>query len=116
MLTTAFLTQTFSKGFIIADYYSNIAAYAKNCVNKARPMLHCNGKCQLMKKLQQQQDDQQDKAAQWGNLKSEVLSTKSFYPSLSKPAFTISSSVKNGAPISVKITDRSYGCFHPPQV
>ena len=32
------------------NYYTNTAAFAKNCVNKAKPKLHYNGKCQMMKK------------------------------------------------------------------
>lgn len=34
------------------DYISKVL-----CINKDTPELKCNGKCQLMKKLQQQQDD-----------------------------------------------------------
>jgi len=57
---SAFFTQTFGKVFIVADYFTNKSKYAKNCVNKARPKLHCDGKCQLMKKLQEEdKKDQQ---------------------------------------------------------
>ena len=42
------------------DYYTNTAAFAKNCVNKSRPKMHCNGKCQMMKKLlEEEKKDQQ---------------------------------------------------------
>ncbi|TCI93036.1 hypothetical protein [Tenacibaculum sp. M341] len=34
------------------DYISKIL-----CINKDKPALQCNGKCQLMKKLKQQQED-----------------------------------------------------------
>lgn len=34
------------------DYISKIL-----CINKDKPELSCNGKCQLMKKLKQQQED-----------------------------------------------------------
>lgn len=34
------------------DYISKVL-----CINKDKPALQCNGKCQLMQKLEQQQDD-----------------------------------------------------------
>ncbi|HMO61429.1 MAG TPA: hypothetical protein PKC39_00260 [Ferruginibacter sp.] len=115
LLTVAFLAQTFSKGFIIADYYANTAAYIKNCINKARPQLHCNGKCQMMKKLAAEEKKAQEQAEHFGNLKLEVLSTKSFFPALvQRPSMLISA---NQYPVfnSGKVTDRSFDFFHPPQ-
>jgi hypothetical protein len=34
------------------DYILNQQDYLKKCVNKSRPILKCNGKCHLAKKLQ----------------------------------------------------------------
>jgi len=51
ILLLAFVSQTFAGPFIMLDYFVNTAAYAKNCINKARPKMHCNGKCQAMKKI-----------------------------------------------------------------
>jgi hypothetical protein len=56
----AFLAQTFSRSFIIADYYADTAKYARNCVNKAKPKMNCNGKCQMMKKLQEEEKKDQE--------------------------------------------------------
>jgi hypothetical protein len=45
-------TQTFSKWLIVAEFRLNQDFIAKNlCINRSKPKLHCNGKCQLMKKL-----------------------------------------------------------------
>jgi len=55
----AFVIQMFSGQLIVLDYYANTTAFAKNCINKARPKMHCNGKCQMMKKLQQQENKDQ---------------------------------------------------------
>ncbi len=33
------------------DYLLDKQAYARFCENKKRPMLHCNGQCQLSKKI-----------------------------------------------------------------
>ena len=59
LLVLSIFTQSMSKGIILLSYYTNKAAYEKYCVNKARPKMHCNGQCQLAKKLKAQ--DEQDK-------------------------------------------------------
>jgi hypothetical protein len=51
----AFTTQAFSRFMLFADYYINTESYAVNCENKARPILKCRGKCQMMKKMQQEE-------------------------------------------------------------
>lgn len=52
--------QTFRQSMVIAGYYLNSAAYARNCENKAKPQLKCAGKCQMMKQLyEEEQKDQQ---------------------------------------------------------
>ena len=57
ILLLAFIGQTFRQGFYYVDYLVDKAEYVKNCVNKARPKMLCNGKCQLMKKIQEQEKD-----------------------------------------------------------
>ena len=45
-------TQTFSKWLIVAEFRLNQDYIAKSlCINRNKPAMHCNGKCQLMKKL-----------------------------------------------------------------
>lgn len=79
----AFGVQTFSKAFIVFDYFANTKAYAKNCENKAKPIMHCNGKCQMMKKLKQEEKkDEQNPERKSENKNEIVLSSKSFYPLL----------------------------------
>jgi len=52
ILSFLLLTQTFSKWMVLLDYQVNKEYISQNlCENKSRPMLHCNGKCQLSKKL-----------------------------------------------------------------
>lgn len=54
ILIMAVLAQTFSKGFILVDFFANRDFIAKNlCENKDKPQLKCCGKCQLNKKLKQ---------------------------------------------------------------
>jgi hypothetical protein len=50
------LAQTFSKWFVVIDYQLNRDFVAKAlCINKARPRMHCNGQCQVMKKLAEEE-------------------------------------------------------------
>lgn len=52
ILSIAF--QPFVKLFTVAWYQVNKTYIAKNlCENRNKPKMHCNGKCQLRKKLQQ---------------------------------------------------------------
>ncbi len=45
-----FVSQTFAGTFIMLNYFLNTAAHAKNCVNKAKPKMQCNGKCLAIQK------------------------------------------------------------------
>ena len=76
----AFLIQTFSEAVIIIDFYANQKYIAQNlCVNKDKPMMHCCGKCQLRKRLQQQQNSDKQSPEQRSSNKNEVLSSRSFF-------------------------------------
>lgn len=84
LLFTALLAQTFSRSIAMADYMVNLESYKKACVNKAKPMMHCNGKCQLLKKMKKQAGDNGTNAnAPKFNQPDYVLSSKSFFPTLS---------------------------------
>lgn len=77
-----FALQTFSKPLLMFDYFANTKAYEKNCVNKARPTLQCKGKCQMLKKLKQEEKKDQQNPERKAENKNEVLSFNSFYPKL----------------------------------
>lgn len=54
-LFTVIVIQTFSSYMMEADFYFNQDFIAKNlCVNRDKPMMHCNGKCYLSKKLKEE--------------------------------------------------------------
>lgn len=114
MLLLAFLAQSFSKPFIVAGYFANTAAYAKNCENKARPKLHCNGKCQMMKKLKQEENKDKQNPERKSENKNEVLSFKSFFATIHISAIKI----KTIYPLSIssKAIDMPRSFFHPPTV
>ena len=83
LLFTALIAHTFSRSLVLADYMVNLEAYKKACVNKTKPMMHCNGKCQMLKKLKKQEGDNgANTPAPKFNQIEVVLSSKSFFPSL----------------------------------
>ncbi|RXK80759.1 hypothetical protein [Filimonas effusa] len=112
-LFTAFLAQTFSKAFVVVDYYANTAAFAQNCVNKSRPSMHCNGKCQMMKKMEQQQKKDAENERKAGP-KLEVISSKAFFASVSFYATGTAASFFTYNDNAV--FDRAISVFHPPAI
>ncbi len=112
----AFFTQIFSRGLIIADYYSNKVAYAKDCINKARPALRCNGKCQMMKKMQEEEKKDKENEQRKSQNEILVLSSKSFFASFVLPNFpTIFISTLFPRKESI-FSNYTLEIFHPPQL
>ena len=112
----AVLLQTFSKDFVVLDYYINTDSYAKNCVNKEKPKLQCKGKCQMMKKAREEEKKEQDKPSGRERNKRDIfLSSKSFFPSLPS---VYSSRIKpiHSYKFNGTVNDCIYGIFHPPRV
>jgi hypothetical protein len=96
------------------DYYLNTAAYAKNCINKARPKMHCNGKCQAMKKIQEEEKkEQQDAQRKAEGKMQQVLSSKSFFLQIEPLSIIIIKAANSEKAYPTR--DMSYAFFHPPQ-
>lgn len=113
LLITAFAAQTFNGAFVKLSYIINPDAYAKNCINKAKPKLKCHGKCQVMKKMEEEEKkEQENQERKWEN-KITVLSSKSFFCNIEFSAIpTVKATPVRYTP-SVK--DISLSVFHPPQ-
>ncbi len=73
VLLLSIMAQVLSSHLIVFDYYVNTAYYAKNCINKARTELHCNGKCQVAKELKQQEEREHQSPTGENNYKSPVF-------------------------------------------
>jgi len=111
----AFAMQTFSRAFIVLDYFANTKAFAKNCENKARPKMHCNGKCQMMKKLKQEEKKDEQLPERKGENKNEILSTRSFFADIPANSSTEITVIHNSIS-SGKETKMPRSVFHPPGV
>jgi len=114
-LLGAFMAQTFSRQILIADYYAHMDQYVLHCENKSRPMMHCNGRCQMMKKMQQEdKKDQQDPERRAENKNEVPLSSKSYFASLDSRPFIEVSKKAIFTSATVLPTPRSEDIFHPP--
>ncbi len=113
LLIVAFIAQSFSGTFVMINYYVNTAAFAKNCVNKAKPKMHCNGKCQMMKKLQEEEIKEQQLPAGKFNNKIEVLYSESFNCCVATPVTILDKATPRK--LDHNTQDISLDFFHPPQ-
>lgn len=77
------LVQHFSKVVVLADYLANTERYKQDCVNKAKPMLHCNGKCQVKLKLEAQEREERQRSSSQKLVELDhALSSRSFFPEM----------------------------------
>ncbi|HEY6977251.1 MAG TPA: hypothetical protein VH396_13235 [Chitinophagaceae bacterium] len=112
-----FLGEIFDGGVIMVDFYVNQSYIAKNlCENRDKPQMHCNGKCQLEKKMEQESKKDQESPERRSDNKNEiVLSSESFAPAVPSNCW-LETKNKNKIPSSIaKSIDRSFDIFHPPR-
>ena len=58
ILLLLMILQTGHIHLIQLEYKFNKKAFAKNCINKAKPQLQCQGKCQMRKKIKEEQEQE----------------------------------------------------------
>ena len=115
LLLIAFAVQLFNRAAIIVDYYTNTVSFAKFCENKARPVMHCNGKCQMMKKLDAaEKKDQQNPSRKVSNNEEVVYYQQSFVNTIARRYYTI---ISFPAFFDTSIPKGVYAdIFHPPSL
>ena len=109
-----FFIQSASKLLIIANYEVNKAYITKNlCENKAKPMMHCNGKCHLKKQLQK--EDKKENSA--SNSLKEKLEVQFFSESKSDQHIitTTEKHKLNSNYLFSNYSKHLLAVFHPPQ-
>ena len=112
-LLSAFGLQTFYRVVIVADYYANKATFAQNCENKARPQLKCHGKCQMMKKLQEEEQKEQQNPERKMENKNEIVSASTRFATTPPQTIFEPRIEYQELPVPGTVT-RSYAIFHPP--
>lgn len=103
----------FAQGVVVLHYYINKAYIAKNlCENRNRPMLHCDGKCVLAKKLAAQEKEQQD-SGMYFTEKFEVVSVGDNLIELPLP-FSLVLHITSGDYRSKPLSQGFISIFQPP--
>jgi hypothetical protein len=103
-----------SRGIILLSYYTNKQAYERYCVNKAKPQLHCDGKCQLAKKIKAEEErDQKDPLKNTAFSEVVMICQNSNFHI--EPPFFSNYKEKIPHPLSIgQPVGWSASCFHPP--
>jgi hypothetical protein len=116
ILIIAFTGQTFNQSWYYLGYIIEKKAYMSRCINKSHPEMHCDGKCQLMKKIQEQERKEQGQAPKMKMAsKLEVLSSKSFF--LSSLEIPVQNKKNNFSDLVIGTpVDKSSSIFHPPSI
>ena len=100
----------------MATFFANEDYVAATlCINKDNPEMHCNGLCQLDKKLQEDQDQSQTSSDKKVNIEASVF----FFPKIEPmraPISTLASTPKNGHPQIFCKQDYQAPTFHPPSL
>jgi len=109
----AMMLQCFSKMIVVAEFYANRDYIARNlCVNRFNTAVHCAGRCQLDKRILQEEKSSGDKEVRQES-RNEVLSSKSFFASAVTPVTVF---VERDYPVASvpHPVDRPISIFHPP--
>ena len=109
------LLQTFGKVLVLVDYQAN-KEYILNvlCINRNKPQLQCEGKCQLTKKLKSQHDT--DKQANERGQKQEVPLNLYCQSLFSFPFTNFASIATQPTAYTFSYTSVAYqSIFHPPR-
>ncbi|NTS41432.1 hypothetical protein HRG84_10995 [Flavisolibacter sp. BT320] len=113
VLLVAFTAQTFQQAGSVLAFEISPGWYAKNCENKTRPQLKCGGKCQLMKKLQEEESNNRQHPQHKLENNQQVLYSVEQFAVL--PSLTIEANSDDYPSLPpVYPVDRSYPVFHPP--
>lgn len=114
LLTVTVLTANFSRLFIYAGFGLNQEYIAsKLCENRDKPVLKCNGKCFLAKKIKQEEEkEKRDEGKSGKNYFQEAVLTQTI--TLNFPfRFNLKAF---RAELPFNLPQRSSLIFHPPQV
>lgn len=115
ILVLLVMSQTFSNWFVVMAFNLNRDYIAKNlCENRYRPKMNCNGKCVLMKKLQEREKKEQEQQSPRIDVPVIVVSSKSFFVN-SIPSITASHTSFEADTRSSRPVDISQSVFQPPR-
>lgn len=113
LLLVALAAQTFNSGFIMLDFFLHQSYIAQNlCINKDKPQMKCCGRCQLRKKIAQENSTQGQLPARKYNM-THLL----FFNDIISASSTYVCAYKSGYPELVNYFPSTvfFDILHPPQ-
>ncbi|HVI43958.1 MAG TPA: hypothetical protein VM802_03795 [Chitinophaga sp.] len=109
------LCQLSGRYFVMLDFYINQDYIARNlCVNRDKPQMHCNGKCHLRSRLNEEDRKNQENPERKTDNRSEIFYAAWLERTLPKPACI---AVSKDYPLTYTIgnpIDQPSTVFHPP--
>ena len=109
------MLSTFNRSIITLDFYANQKYIAGNlCVNRTTPSMHCDGKCQLQKKLKQEDNKDKQNPERRDQNSNLVISSKTFFAQLTLPLHTLIKKKYFNKETGTSV-DQPFQFFHPPQ-
>ena len=91
LIIISLLTQMFSRPLVYVSYMLNRASFEQHCENKNRPERHCFGRCQIVKRVQQEEEKEQQNPLQKDHLYPEWIANRNeFYGAGFTPQFIVS--------------------------
>ncbi|OUJ72417.1 hypothetical protein [Hymenobacter crusticola] len=115
-LSALILLQTFSQELMVLDYQVHKERITELfCVNKAKPQLHCNGKCHLAKQLRKAADAESKAPVGFAKVKYEAVAPLASL--VSAPIWWPSVSPQYALPVAAAYAfTPAHSIFHPPSL
>lgn len=117
LLIFSVLTVNYSRLFVYAGFKLNQSYIsAKLCENRNRPLLHCNGKCYLMKKIRAAEEKENNAEAQAQKNLFQDVCLISYTPGSASPVHTVIAEKFPAARNAGGLPDAHLSIFRPPQL
>jgi hypothetical protein len=114
LLLLAFTAMSFSHAVIVMNFYARQDYIARNlCENRNAPAMHCCGRCQLRKRLAQENSHEQHNPERRSENNTEVVAYHCFASTPAAPP-TVTCKTEYGDGASASPVDRPSAVFHPP--
>ncbi|MES1249917.1 MAG: hypothetical protein ABUL46_04490 [Chitinophaga rupis] len=109
----ALLLSIFTKAIVIADFYANQNYIARQlCINRYNTAIRCGGKCELNRRLQQENKDKNSPEHRPEN-RNETISFHSYYLMGFSP-YRFQTNRRYPQPPTASPIDQPSSHFHPP--
>lgn len=90
LIVFSFAVQLFNGNMLMLNYAIDNQSFLKNCENISRPILQCEGKCQLQKQIAEAEEKQQQNPDSRSEIKIDFFVFSYKFSTLTIPAIVLS--------------------------